>query len=217
LAPTDIRLGAISCRRSTRNVGSPCKRTSRIVDISRKEGRQGALWLVELEHLVEVEGRRVLSERQTLAYTDAPPARERAPESGFDSSCWPNVRMVDTDPVLLFRYSALTFNAHRIHYDLPYATQEEGYPGLVVQGPLIATLLLNFCSELLQGPVERFAFRSVSPALCGAALQLLAREADGRLEMMAVDEDGRQLTKATAHGQPPAGGRAIQNEGQLQW
>jgi 3-methylfumaryl-CoA hydratase len=90
------------------------------------------------------------------------------PPKARDDGTWR--RSITPDPVLLFRYSALTFNSHRIHYDMPYVTGEEGYPGLVVHGPLIATLLLDLLRrELPAAIVKSFAFRAVSPLFAGSA------------------------------------------------
>jgi len=103
--------------------------------------------------------------------------------------------------VLLFRYSALTFNGHRIHYDFPYVTQEEGYPGLIVHGPLIATLLLDLVHrERPDATVATFAFRAVRPTFAGNAFTLCGLPAaDGRsVELWAKDHDGYLTMQATA-------------------
>jgi 3-methylfumaryl-CoA hydratase len=93
---------------------------------------------------------------------------------------------------MLFRYSALTYNAHRIHYDLPYARDEEGYRGLVVHGPLIATLLLDVGLPLAEGRAARhFAFRAQSPAFAGEPLLLHARAEDQAIAMWSTDAAGR--------------------------
>ena len=98
----------------------------------------------------------------------------------------------------MFRYSALTFNAHRIHYDLPYAMQEEAYPALVVHGPLQATLLLHLAAQCRAGrPPDRFAFRSASPLFANAPVELHA----GGLQ-------GNQMDLWTARPQGPAAMRA---------
>ena len=112
----------------------------------------------------------------------------------------PDRTLVPTEP-LLFRFSALTFNSHRIHYDLPYATAEEGYRGLVVHGPLTATKLLQLAqAELGDNALTSFAFRGTSPAICGEALHLVMRGQEGIIELGAFASDGRQVMAATATG-----------------
>ncbi len=104
------------------------------------------------------------------------------------------------DPVLLMRYSALTFNRHRIHYDLPYATGVEGYSGLVVHGPLIATLLLDgLRRHRRDATVRAFAFRAVRPLICGQPFTVNGRAAsDGTLSLWATDAEGRLAMQANA-------------------
>ena len=108
--------------------------------------------------------------------------------------------MITPDPRLLFRFSALTFNTHRIHYDAPYATDVERYRGLVVHGPLMASLLLQMAEEEL-GPnaIRNFGFRAVSPAIAGEILHLAMRESDGGFELGTFASDGRQVIKAKAN------------------
>jgi 3-methylfumaryl-CoA hydratase len=106
--------------------------------------------------------------------------------------------LIPAEP-LLFRYSALTFNSHRIHYDLPYATNEEGYRGLVVHGPLTATLLLDLAARHFgDNCLTRFAFRGTSPAICGEPLHLALRGDGDAIELGAFASDGRQVMAATA-------------------
>jgi 3-methylfumaryl-CoA hydratase len=101
--------------------------------------------------------------------------------------------------VLLFRYSALTFNGHRIHYDQPYATQVEGYPGLVTHGPLMATLMLDLC-ERNMGPdgLASFAFRGLGPAFCGETLIVAAKPEGEHIELKVFTEDGRTVMSGQA-------------------
>ena len=105
------------------------------------------------------------------------------------------------DPVLLFRYSALTFNGHRIHYDRPYATGEEGYPGLVVHGPLVATLLVDLVRRMLpEARIAEFSFTAVSPLFDGQEFTLNGSppDADGRVQLWAASADGRLAMRAEA-------------------
>ncbi|MCF8480958.1 MAG: MaoC family dehydratase N-terminal domain-containing protein [Rhodospirillum sp.] len=147
-------------------IGEVITRRSVIEDVTVKEGRSGTLCFVTLTHHVESGGRKALTERQDIVYRDGsgsdpvkpPPPPEPAPPGD-------NRRVIDLSPVLLFRYSALTFNGHRIHYDAPYASGEEGYPGLVVHGPLQATLLAQYAADLRGATPSRFGFRGRVPLL----------------------------------------------------
>jgi 3-methylfumaryl-CoA hydratase len=143
-------------------VGAPVRLRSEIVSITPKSGASGELVFVDVDHVIVANGTPAVRERQTIVYRAAAGGSARAePDQGshdFERRCRP-------DPVMLFRYSALTFNGHRIHYDQPYATGVEGYPGLVVHGPLTATLLIDLCARQFGGNrLARFSFRAVSPA-----------------------------------------------------
>jgi len=125
-------------------VGLNVTRQTTIAAIDLKHGRTGPLFFLELDHLYLQEGVTCVTERQTLVYREDPKPGEARAEAGA-KPVPPEGRIVQTltpDAVMLFRYSALTFNGHRIHYDLAYAREVEGYPGLVVHGPLIATFLI---------------------------------------------------------------------------
>lgn len=182
------------------SLDTPITRTSCIRDISHKSGRSGELVFVKVGHEISDAEGVAISEEQDIVYREdegpnrVPPRSVRAPEQ----AAWQ--RRVAPDPVLLFRYSALTFNGHRIHYDRPYATEVEGYAGLVVQGPLIATqlaeLLRVHCPERR---LARFEFRAVRPLLdllpfsvCGEpdadgkTAQLWSRDAEGFVTMEAT-------------------------------
>lgn len=144
--------------------GQHIKRDSRIADLTIKEGRSGVLVFVKVKHDVYADNQLAIVEYHDIVYRDMPAATAPAPVPvpAPESPQWQ--RSITPDPVLLFRYSALTFNGHRIHYDRSYVTQEEGYPGLIVHGPLIATLLLDLLrSELPDARVRHFFFKAVSP------------------------------------------------------
>ena len=177
-------------------VGELCRRTSVIVDVNCKEAPHGPLWLVEVEHVIETCGEPAVHEVQTIAYTDAPPGAAPSRRPGFE----PQATSIKVpDEVLLFRYSALTFNSHRIHYDLPYASQQEGYPGLVVHGPLTATFLLHFCRSMFGGrPIRAFSFRGVRPAFAGEPMQLVGRESAEGVELAALNSNGECVMMANA-------------------
>jgi 3-methylfumaryl-CoA hydratase len=145
-------------------VGEPAEQLSTIDRIEEKQGRAGSLVFVTVRHLVSRDGEPAIEEEQDLVYREAP-AKPAAPEPAVEPAppgAWR--REIVPDDVLLFRYSALTFNGHRIHYDRRYATGEEGYPGLVVHGPLLATLLLDLVRRSTEGAVvERFRFKGLRP------------------------------------------------------
>ena len=159
---------------------------------------------VEVAHETSSEAGLAVRETQSLVYReaaakDAAPAPPAIGDSRFDPAGWDAHREVVPSEALLFRYSALTFNSHRIHYDAPYATREEGYRGLVVHGPLTATLLLDLAArELGDNVLKSFAFRGLSPAVCGEALHLVMRGAGAEIELGAFAADGRPVMSANA-------------------
>ncbi|QCI94361.1 MaoC family dehydratase N-terminal domain-containing protein [Novosphingobium sp. EMRT-2] len=184
--------------------GEAVERRSRVLSVTPKQGGSGHLVFVDVAHETLGDGVPTVREVQSIVYREAaptgtPPAPPPLGESRFDTSAWDAVRTVEPDPALLFRYSALTFNSHRIHYDQPYATGEEGYRGLVVHGPLTATLLLDLARRQLGDNVlERFAFRGLSPAVADEPLHLAFRRADAGYELGAYAADGRAVMGATA-------------------
>ena len=185
-------------------VGNTIERVSRVASIKEKAGSSGTLVFVEVDHETNADGALAVNERQTLVYREA--AASNAPfsppplgEAAFDPEAWDTHHALTPDSRLLFRYSALTFNTHRIHYDAPYAEQEERYRGLVVHGPLTASLLLQLAaSRYGDNALASFAFRGLSPAIAGEALHLVLREGNGALELGAFAADGRQITRAEA-------------------
>lgn len=181
-------------------VGQTYTRTSRILDVRQKEGRSGPLVFVIVGHEIgDAEGI-ALSEEQDIVYRGATPGEvlKGTAQAAPPDAAWE--RIVQPDDVLLFRYSALTFNAHRIHYDRRYAMEVGGYPGLVVHGPLIATLLLDLVRRNLPGAnVVRFSFRAVSPLFDTAPFVVCGKpEGDGKtISLWAKDAAGRLATTAT--------------------
>jgi len=140
-----------------------------------------------------------LEEEQDIVYREPrpplPPPRPvemPAPPDGAWS------RTVVPDTRLLFRFSALTFNAHRIHYDRPYATREEGYPGLVVHGPLTAMLLLQLVRENTTQAVSEFQFRGQAPLFDLASFRIVGIASEGRIELQAIGPDAKTAMTATA-------------------
>ena len=181
----------------TLSVGDRVRRRSRIVDVVLKYGRTGPLCFVTVEHAIDVNGRVVLNETQDIVYRNLagqPPQTPTAATAEIGSK----QRRVEPSSVLLFRYSALTFNSHRIHYDRRYACEIEGYPGLVVHGPLQATLLINLATELGGAQPTEFSFRSVSALFDNVPFVLHAREADGALRLWTARENGPVAMSAEA-------------------
>jgi 3-methylfumaryl-CoA hydratase len=152
-------------------VGDRVRRVSTIRDVTMKQGRSGELWFVAVGHEYLTTRGPAIRERHDIVYREAARQGEvPAPPVPCGDRAAIRSWSVETSPVLLFRYSALTFNGHRIHYDHPYATQAEGYAGLVVHGPLQATLLLNLAADVLGRPPRRFDYRGLSAAVAGPPL-----------------------------------------------
>ncbi len=158
-------------------IGDIVHKTSQIEDITFKSGRSGNLCFVAVTHEFFVDKRLVLRERHDVVYREF--VTLVAPKPVPSELVLPKHRWhVDTNPVMLFRYSALTFNGHRIHYDLPYSTNVEGHSGLLVHGPLQATLMLNLASEIAGRQPKKMTYRGVSPLACGAPIMVDADASD---------------------------------------
>ncbi len=182
-------------------VGDRVVRTSTIADVTLKEGRSGRLCFVAVDHALATDRGVAIEERQDIVYRDAGPApaaaAAAATPSGLPIAAW--TRQMAANPVLLFRYSALTFNGHRIHYDRDYAMRQEGYPGLVVHGPLQATLLLNLAASVRDGRMPtRFTFKSVGPLFDGGPLMINGAPAEEGLRLWTSGADGRAAMEAAA-------------------
>jgi hydroxyacyl-ACP dehydratase HTD2-like protein with hotdog domain len=172
------------------HVGDAVRRESTILSVEEKAGGSGRLVFVTVRHLVSGPAGVAVEEEQDIVYRGAEGAAVKRGEAAPE---WPDAaeRVVVPDPVMLFRYSALTGNGHRIHYDHPYVTGVEGYPGLVVHGPLQATLMAGLAVERGGGRrLARFAFRGRRPAFDGRRLRVLAREEAGAVRLETRDEDG---------------------------
>ena len=185
-------------------IGAVIEQTSRIAAISEKRGSSGPLAFVDVSRETRSNGTLAVVETQSIVYLEAAKGglkRSEPPldEAVFDPAGWDAHRIVTPDARLLFRYSALTFNTHRIHYDAPYASEVEGYRGLVVHGPLTASLLLQLAaSELGENRLRSFAFRGLSPAIAGEPLHLVMRKGEAGYDLAAFADDGRQVTAASA-------------------
>jgi 3-methylfumaryl-CoA hydratase len=183
-------------------VGDETTRTSRISDVTMKTGSTGALCFVAVEHTITTPRGVAIRERQDIVYRDMGGATPSSPKAPPPPPVAKHRETHVSDPVLLFRYSALTFNGHRIHYDRRYVTEVEGYPGLIVHGPFIATLLMDLLRR--QRPdanVSRFEFRAIrptfdlhpfsvhgEPARDGKSVRLWGRDHEGWLTMDATAE-----------------------------
>lgn len=185
-------------------VGEATERRSRILSVSQKQGPSGQLVFVDVAHDIFAGVDLSVREVQSIVYReaarkDAPPAPPPTGASNFDTAAWDAVRTLSPAPPLLFRYSALTFNSHRIHYDLAYATSKEGYRGLVVHAPMTATLLLELARrELGEHALSTFSFRGVSPAIAGETLHLAMKDDGDGIELGAFAADGRRVMQARA-------------------
>ena len=180
--------------------GEASERISRIAGINSKKGQSGELVFVTVQHEVRNANGLAIEEEHDIVYREppeprapTPPPQPAPPTSAFSRTLVP-------DPVLLFRYSALTFNGHRIHYDRKYVTEVEGYPGLVVHGPLIATLLLDLLRrERPQARVTRFAFKAVRPIFDLHAFSVHGQpEGEHAVQLWARDHEGFLAMTATA-------------------
>jgi 3-methylfumaryl-CoA hydratase len=181
-------------------IESQATRRSRILKIEQKTGKRGSLTFVTVEHTILCNDSHCMTEEQDLVYrqASAPDAAAAPAQRHEDVPQWS--RSVTPDTILLFRYSALTSNAHRIHYDQHYARSQEGYPDLVVHGPLTATLLQQFALEHGAGrPLGRFDFRGITPLFVDRSFQLEGKPAaDGTLLLWARGPDGELAMSATA-------------------
>jgi 3-methylfumaryl-CoA hydratase len=179
-------------------VGELARRQSTVRDIKVKQGRTGTLCFVEVEHRVLVGDDLRLSEIHNIVYRDlkqADAATVVPPEAPVDA-LW--TREVVPDSTLLFRYSALTFNAHRIHYDIDFCRDQEGYPGLVFHGPLTATMLLELA--MAQNPnqlPETYEFRAYNPLFDNAPFTLNGKMDGSKAIMWASNPDNRLAMQAT--------------------
>ena len=170
-----LRLGDMVTRRST------------VADVVLKSGSASDLVFVTVDHRFLVGGREVVAETQNIVYRDSTPPKAGAPAPGSEAG---EADCLTPGPVLLFRYSALTFNGHRIHYDAPYARDVEGYPGLVVHGPLQATLLINLAARLLGAPPPHFSYRGLAPLIAGRPVTLHHRADGDAGELWCRNADG---------------------------
>lgn len=168
-------------------VGTPASKTSTITRVQEKDGRQGKLMFVTVRHEYAQQGKAAIIEEQDIVYREPSPPNlsgtESAPEAQWREKILPT-------STLLFRYSAVTFNSHRIHYDHPYVTQEENYLHVVVHGPLIATLMLqSFQANNPTTRIRKFSFRGMRPLIAPTEFTVAGHLGDGNEATLWAEQD----------------------------
>jgi 3-methylfumaryl-CoA hydratase len=183
----------------TLRVGDEATRSSRISDVTVKTGSTGALCFVSVEHLVKTARCTAIRERQDIVYRDVSGTPQAAPAKPAAPPVPQHRESHMADPVLLFRYSALTFNGHRIHYDRDYVTKVEGYPGLIFHGPLQATFMVELAAKLHGGkPPKKFSYRGLQPLFEGSEFSINANTTDNGMELWTANSAGQPTMKGTA-------------------
>lgn len=181
-------------------IGDTIARESEILSVEPKSGRTGTLVFVTVRQTVFAGAVKAIVEEQDIVYREAakrgdplPPGKQAAANPQWTRSVLP-------DAVMLFRYSALTFNGHRIHYDTDYAVHEEHYPGLVVHGPLQATLLLDLCRRNSAKPVKKFEYRAQHPMFAGSTFTVNGNfdAAASQADVWTANDAGNYAMRATA-------------------
>ncbi|MBU4610796.1 MaoC family dehydratase N-terminal domain-containing protein [Achromobacter sp. GG226] len=170
-------------------VDGDASRKTTIEDVREKTGRTGSLLFVTLLHEIMQDGHLAIRERQNIVYR-APSPPKLSNDDPVPEAQWRQA--VKPTETLLFRYSAVTFNAHRIHYDHPYVTQAEGYPGLVVHGPMLATLQLQaFADANPTARIDRLTYRGLRPLIAPAPFEVAGRiTAPGEAQLWAANDKG---------------------------
>jgi 3-methylfumaryl-CoA hydratase len=154
--------GRIEFRRAL-HVGESLRRDSEIISVEPKTGKSGSLVFVTVRHTVHANGETAVVEEHDIVYREAAKPGDPPPQAKPAPAAPQWRRELVPDPVLLFRFSALTFNGHRIHYDIDYVKREEHYPGLVVHGPLQTLLMLDLCRRNDPRPVRKLDYRALHP------------------------------------------------------
>lgn len=180
-------------------IGAPAERQARIRDVVLKSGKSGSLAFVTVGLRFVQNGELCVEEEQDIVYREpgaAVPAPVPAPWPAVPEGSWTRERQPDSR--LLFRFSALTFNAHRIHYDRGYAGEVEGYPGLVVHGPLTAMLLAQLVQQSTDRPIRTFSFRGVAPLFDTGPVRLVGTLQGDSVALEAQGPDGKAGLQASA-------------------
>ena len=190
--------GKIQFKKQLR-AGMPADKKSTIIKIDEKEGSSGKLCFVTIRHQINVSGSAVIDEEQQIVYREASeqgvhPIRTMPMDIDYD---WKKQKLIDS--VLMFRFSALTFNSHKIHYDYKYATEQEGYPNLVVQAPLLLVLMMNEFKSKTDGKViEEIEYKATGPVFLGEEITITSKDVDNtRVEMRALGPDNKIALQAS--------------------
>jgi 3-methylfumaryl-CoA hydratase len=179
-------------------IGDTVSRASTIRDVTRKQGRAGLLCFITVDHEIFANGRLALVERQDIVYRDTPRTSQADTTTPAQTEVATHQKAAHPSSVLLFRYSALTFNGHRIHYDRNFCVETEGYPGLVVHGPLQATWLCSFAADICGKRPVQFEFRSIAPLFDTDEVTLNAVEDGDGLRLWTANGDGKLAMTARA-------------------
>jgi 3-methylfumaryl-CoA hydratase len=180
-------------------LGLPAEKISMIRSVELKRGSTGTLVFVKLEHELRQEGSLCLREEQDLVYREMPVTAVPLPPGDPSPAVPERLRRIEVNPVLLFRFSALTYNAHRIHYDREYATRTEFYPGLVVHAPLLAILVLDLAVQMKPGiPITQFRFRAVRPTIDVGPIHLGGKCEGSEMTLWSSDHENFVGLRATA-------------------
>jgi 3-methylfumaryl-CoA hydratase len=181
----------------TLRVGDEVTRASRIKDVTLKSGSTGQLCFVAVDHEITTPRGTAIRERHDIVYRDVSPASSSAEKAAGPPPVAKHRETHVADPVLLFRYSALTFNGHRIHYDRDYVTKVEGYPGLIFHGPMQAALQIEFAAKLRGIVPKTFVYRGAQPLFEGS-FSVNANETAAGMETWTANSEGQPTMKGTA-------------------
>ena len=180
-------------------IGDTLKKNSTLKDLKIKSGKTGKLCFVTVSHSFYREQLKLITEEHDIVYREDPAPGALLPSPPKAPADAQIKKSVSPSPVLLYRYSALTFNGHRIHYDIDYCREVEGYPGLVFHGPLSATLLLDLASRETDAErISNFEFRAISPLFADRPFTLNLKRNDKKLALWATNPDGLLAIKAGA-------------------
>ncbi|MCO6386855.1 MaoC family dehydratase N-terminal domain-containing protein [Aliihoeflea sp. 40Bstr573] len=177
--------------------GTEAEKRSSIQSVARKEGRSGPLAFVTVRHEIVQGGKVAATEEHDIVYREAEDPTASKPPAPRSEKPALSEMTVTPDEVMLFRFSALTYNGHRIHYDQPYVTGVEHYPGLIVHGPLVAMLLFERAREIAGKRPSTFSFRAMSPVFCGTAIRLVEVAGEGAMVLEARAADDRLIMTST--------------------
>ena len=191
--------GRIEFQRPLR-VGDALRRDSEILAVEPKQGKSGSLVFVTVRHTVHAAGEMAVVEEHDIVYREAAKSTDPAPQAKPAPASAQWRREITADPVLLFRFSALTFNGHRIHYDLDYVRDEEHYPGLIVHGPMQTLLMLDLCRRNSERAVRKLDYRALHPVFHGERMTINGNPAagDSKIDLWTANGAGGYAMVGTA-------------------